>query len=139
MAAVVAATMATFVAACGDGRPPFCDDLAKSATMSTLSKALQTQNLDRARAAAKEFSDLAGSAPNDIHSDMQDLAGAVSDIVDLLTAERNAVPGAGDNGQGDAAAVEQQRDRLNNRLADLAATSAKVEQWASRQCGIDLR
>ncbi|HPU39101.1 MAG TPA: hypothetical protein PLS63_05975 [Microthrixaceae bacterium] len=137
--AVTASTMVTFTAACGDGRPAFCDDLAKSATMSALSKALQTQDLDRARTAAKEFSGLADAAPTDIRSQVQDLAGAVSDVVDLLAAERNAVPGAGDDGQGDAAAVEQQRDRLNSRMADLSATSAKVEQWASQQCGIDLR
>lgn len=131
--------MVMFIAACGDGRPGFCDDLAKSATMSSLSKALQTQNLDRARTAAKEFSGLADAAPSDIRPDMQDLAGAVTDVVDLLAAERNAVPGAGSDGQGDATAVEQQRLRLNNRLADLSATSAKVQRWASEQCGIDLR
>lgn len=107
--------------------------------MTALSKALKTQDLDRARKAAKGFAELADAAPTDIRSDVQDLASAVNDVVELLAAQRNALPGAGEDGKGDAAAVEQQRDRLNKRLADLSTTSAKVEQWASKECGIDLR
>ena len=137
--AVLAVTAVVAVSTgCGDGRPAFCDDLARAADMDDLSAALRAQDLDRARTAAREFSDLADGAPEDLRPDMQDLAGAVSEIVDLLSAERNAMPGAGHEGQGDAAVVERQRDELNERLDDLAVTSSRVERWASRECGLDL-
>lgn len=135
-AIALASTLA--VASCSDGRPAFCDDLSRSADMSSLSDALAAQDLGKARTAAEEFSDLAEQAPDSIRSDMQDLATAVSGIVELLAAERNAVPGAGTDGQGDAAAVEQQRDELNRRLEELSSTSSRVERWASRECGLDL-
>ncbi len=139
-AVAAAAALAAVVAlgSCSDGRPAFCDDLSRSADMSSLSEALASQDLDKARTAAEEFSELADKAPSAIQPDMQDLASAVSGIVDLLTAERNAVPGAGTDGQGDAAAVEQQRDQLNRQLEELSATSSRVERWASRECGLDL-
>ncbi len=126
-------------AACNDGRPDFCDDLARSADMKGLNDAFQAQDLGRARAAADRFSELAAAAPSDIRDDFEDLANAVEDIVELLAAERSATPGAGDDGQGDAAAVEQQRDQLNRRLDELSATSSSVERWASRECGLSLR
>lgn len=124
--------------ACGDGRPAFCDDLARAADMDALSAALRAQDLDKARRAAREFSDLADGAPSEVRPDLQDLARAVSGIVDLLGAERNAMPGAGREGQGDAAVVERQRDDLNERLDELATTSSRVERWATRECGISL-
>ncbi|UDY35659.1 hypothetical protein [Dermatobacter hominis] len=137
-AALALAVGAVTTGACGDGRPGFCDDLSKQADMSALSSALESQDLDRARTAAEQFSELAGSAPDDIRSDMQDLADAVEQIVELLAADRNAVPGAGDEGQGDAAVVEQDRDELNRRLEEMATTSSRVERWASRECGVTL-
>ena len=106
--------------------------------MSALTDALDAQDLDRARTAAEEFSLLADQAPSEVRSDLQDLADAVDGIVELLAAERNAVPGASTDGQGDAAAVEQQRDALNERLEALSTTSSRVERWASRECGVTL-
>lgn len=125
--------------ACSDGRPEFCDDLAKSADMTALTKALEAQDLDKARSAADQFSELAMAAPADIRDDFEDLAHAVAGIVDLLATERSTTPGAGEDGAGDAAVIEQQRDRLNRQLDELSSTSSKVERWASRECGLDLR
>jgi hypothetical protein len=135
---VAGAALAVSAAGCGDGRPAYCNDLAGVADMSALSSALESQDLGRAREAAQRFSELAGGAPDDIRSEMEDLADAVEAIVELLTADRNAVPGAGEDGQGDAADVERQRDELNRRLEDLATTSSRVERWAARECGVEL-
>ena len=137
-AVAVTLVVAAIASACGDGRPAFCDDLSRSADMSELSAALESQDLDRARTAAEQFSELAAGAPEGIRTEMQDLAEAVEGIVELLAADRNAVPGAGDEGQGDAAVVEQDRDELNRRLEELAGTSSRVERWASRECGVTL-
>jgi hypothetical protein len=134
--ALALAALAT--TACGDGRPAFCDELSKAADMSELSAALESQDLGKARTAAESFSELAAAAPDDIRTEMEDLADAVERIVGLLAADRNAVPGAGEQGQGDAAVVEQDRDELNRRLEELATTSSQVERWAARECGVTL-
>ena len=134
---------------CGDGRPPFCDDLARNADLGALTKALDARDLRAARRAADEFRDLADGAPADVRADMAALAAAVSDIVGLLSDERTAGPGTqgststtaptGDGAtDGDPADVGQRREELNRRLADLSGTSARVEDWASHTCGITL-
>jgi hypothetical protein len=148
----------------GDGRPGFCDDLAKNADLGALTKALDGQDLAAARRAAAEFEDLADGAPAPIRDDLEDLAHAVSDIVGLLTAERASGPSTGGTATSttapgtapttgapsstdgtsatpstdDPAAVEQRRESLNRRLADLSATSSRVEDWATHTCGISL-
>ncbi|MBS1838702.1 MAG: hypothetical protein JST64_13500 [Actinobacteria bacterium] len=128
-------------AACGDGRPPFCDDLTRSASMSTLSKALSSRDLAKARAAAKDFRDLADSAPEGTRADLRDLATAVSDIVDLIAEERNTALGAdpgGSRGRNDTAGADQARTELNQRLGELSTVSSRVERWAERNCGLRL-
>ncbi len=155
--ATVVLVVGALATGCGDGRPAFCDDLAKGADLGALTKALDAQDLAAARHAASEFEDLADGAPDDVRSEMQDLASAVTDIVGLLTAERASGPttgnpsttttapgspsttaGASPSTTGDPADVEQRREALNRRLADLGATSSKVEDWASHTCGITL-
>ena len=78
-AVLALAAVAAASTGCGDGRPAFCDDLARAADMDALSAALRAQDLDRARTAAREFSDLADGAPEDLRPDMLDLARAVSE------------------------------------------------------------
>jgi hypothetical protein len=126
------AVVALLLSSCGDGQPEYCQDLAKGADMAALTKALDAQDLAAARTAASDFRELATSAPSDIRPDMEDLAGAVTDIVGLLSAERTAGPGA------DPAEVEQRREDLNQRLGGLSTTGSRVEDWASRNCGISL-
>lgn len=127
---------------CGDGRPAFCDDLAHSAGMSELNAALKSHDLDKARLAASRFHDLADGAPEDIRSDLGDLATAVSDIVELIGRDRSAVPGAGEgdrkDGRSGEPTVEQDRSDLNARLGRLSTTSSRVERWAQRNCGLSL-
>jgi hypothetical protein len=134
---------------CGDGRPSFCDDLARNADLKGLSSALEAKNLPRARSKAKEFQDLADGAPADVRDDLKDLADSVADIVGLLGAERTAgptvastVPGAttttSGSPAGDPAELERLREDLNRRLAELSTTSSRVQDWASRTCGITL-
>lgn len=139
---VVAPTAA--LAACSDGRPAFCTDLRRAAGMSALTGALQSQNLARARTEARAFRDLADRAPGGVRADLRDLAGAVSDIVALISEERGAVLGAeGGSGtdarRGDTPGAEQDRDELNARLGDLALVSSRVQRWAQRNCGLTLR
>ena len=140
--------VAGLLSGCGDGRPGFCDDLARSADLSGLTAALEARNLPRARQAAADFQDLADGAPPDIRDDIRSLAGSVADIVGLLGAERTSGPGvttttAGDGPaappSADAADVERRREDLNRRLGELSGTSSRVEDWASRTCGITLR
>ena len=38
----------------------------------------------------------------------------------------------------DPAEVERRREELNERLGELSATSSEVEDWARRNCGIEL-
>ncbi len=106
--------------------------------MDALTSALESQDLGKARTAAQQFAELADGAPDDIRPQMRDLAEAVEEIVELLAADRSAVPGAGEQGQGDAAVVQQDRDQLNQRLEELSTTSSQVERWASRECGVTL-
>lgn len=106
--------------------------------MKALTRSLESQDLERARDAADRFRSLADDAPDDIRSDMGDLADTVSEIVELLGDERSAVPGAGNSGGGDAADAQQKRDELNRRLDEMAATSSRVQRWAFRNCGLDL-
>jgi hypothetical protein len=159
-AAVVAAALSvsvvagTLLGACGDGRPGYCDDLARTADLGALTTALAAKDLPAARQAASDFRDLAEGAPAAVRSDMVALAAAVTDIVGLLSAERTAGPGSAASSSttstvGDApstsapatadpADVEQRREELNQRLAALSITSSRVEDWASRNCGISL-
>ena len=146
------AVTAVILSSCGDGQPDYCQDLARNADMGSLTKALDAKDLKAARAAAAEFKDMAASAPSDIRSDMDDLAAAVTDIIGLLSAERMAGPGAGatsttsttaasgttPSSGSDPADVEQRREELNRRLGELSVTSSRVEDWASRNCGISL-
>jgi hypothetical protein len=53
----------------------------------------------------------------------------VSDVVGILEADKAGA---------DPAALERQREELNNRLAELGRRSTSVQTWASRECGIDL-
>lgn len=125
---------------CGGGQPAYCDDLRRSADMTALNAALRSQDLGKARTAADEFRDLADGAPDDVRSDMRDLAAAVGDIVDLIGQERSATAGAhGTEAGGSAAGVDQRRGELNTRLGELAAVSSRVERWAQRNCGLSLR
>jgi hypothetical protein len=143
------AVLVAVPAACGDGRPDFCDDLARNANLSALTRALEDRNLPKAREAAAQFRDLADGAPGAVRGDLVDLADSVVDIVGLLGAERTAGPGATTTAPGatsapsgtpagDPADVERLREDLNRRLAELSATSSRVEDWASRECGINL-
>lgn len=140
-------TVALFAgpASCGDGRPAFCDDLARSADMSALRSALDARDLARARAAASDFRDLTDGAPDDVRSDLRDIATAISDIVDLIAAQRGATLGAegGRTPQSDGtqtvSGVDQDRAKLNARLGELSTTSSRVERWAARNCGLNLR
>lgn len=143
VAAVVVLVTTVATGGCGDGRPAFCDDLAGSVDMTALTRALDAHDLGRARVAAQRFRDLSDRAPGAIRSDMQALAGAVGDIVDLVGAERSTTTG-GDHGAvtGDAKNspdVEQDRNELNSRLSELSTVSSRVERWAQRSCGISLR
>jgi hypothetical protein len=150
-AVVVAAgaILSIVLVGCGDGRPAFCDDLARSADLSALSRALEARNLPKAREAAAQFRELADGAPEPVRGDLTDLADSVVDIVGLLGAERTSGPAAtttapgspgtpSDTPPGDPADVERLREDLNRRLAELSATSSRVENWASRECGINL-
>jgi len=143
------AILSTVFVGCGDGRPAFCDDLARNADLSALSRALEARNLPKAREAAAQFQELADGAPQAVRGDLVDLADSVVDIVGLLGAERTAGPGATTTAPGasstpsgtppgDPADVERLREDLNRRLAELSATSSRVEDWALRECGISL-
>jgi len=141
---VLALASLAVVASCGDGRPAFCDDLARSANMSALTSALDARDLTKARAAATDFRELADRAPDDVRSDLRDLAAAISDIVDLIAAQRGATLGAEggrtpqDDGTQTVSGVDQDRAKLNTRLGELSTVSSRVERWAARNCGLTL-
>lgn len=126
----VGIALSLVLAACGDGRPAYCDDLTRNAQLGTLTRALEARDLGRARRAATAFRGLADAAPADIRADMRALARAVADIVGLLEAEQSAGPNPAD--------VERRREELNRRLGQLSATGSRIENWASRTCGITL-
>ena len=128
-ALVVGLALVTAAAACGDGTPKFCDSLARQSDVARLSAALDAGDLPKARREAARFSKLAEEAPDEVRPDLKALASGVSDVVGILEADK-----AG----GDPAALERQREELNNRLAELGRRSTSVQTWASRECGIDL-
>lgn len=132
-AAVVAFAVLVAGAACGDGRPAFCDDLARNAGMTQLRRALDAGDLRAAQAATDRFVQLADAAPPDVRPDLRAVARGVDDVVALLRADR------ADAGTTDAELAARRREDLDRELADLARRSARVEAWASRTCGLDLR
>ena len=124
---------------CGDGRPAFCDDFAKAADLKGLRSALDTGDLTKAEKEAARLERVARDAPADVRSDLQSLAKGVSDIVDLIAADRSAAPaGSTTVTTSEPADVERQREALDQRLGDLSTQSARVATWASRNCGLDL-
>ena len=128
-ALAVVIVLAAVAVGCGDGTPKFCDSLARQADMGRLSSALDAGDLPKARREAARFSKLAEEAPDEVRPDLKALASGVSDVVRILEADK-----AG----GDPAALERQREELNNRLSELGRRSTSVQTWASRECGIDL-
>ena len=128
-ALAVGVTVLVVAAGCGDGTPKFCDSLARQADMARLSAALDAGDLPKARREANRFSKLAEEAPDEVRPDLKALASGVADVVGILEA---------DEAGGDPAALERQREELNNRLAELGRRSTSVQTWASRECGIDL-
>ncbi len=126
--AVVA--VALLCVGCGDGTPEFCEPLERSADLSALSDALEAGDMEVASAEARRLADLSTDAPAEIRSDLEALADAVIDIVDLIADETT--------GDGDAGEVERQRDELNDRFGDLDQRSDRVSVWALRECGIRL-
>lgn len=140
-AALLTLLLASPMTSCSDGRPAFCDDLARAADMSALTKALDARDLDKARVAARDFRDLADAAPGSIRAELRDLAGAVSDIVELIAEERNAslgAAGATNPGKGTEPGADQSRTELDARLGELSAVSSRVGRWAERNCGLRL-
>lgn len=154
------AVLGSAAAACGDGRPAFCDDLARDGDLGGLTKALSAGELAGAQDEAARLTDLADAAPADIRDQFGALAEAVADIVDLLEVEAAGgppgtvppdadAPAGGDQttttattvaggAGGDPAEVERRREELNERLGELSGTSSDVENWARRNCGIEL-
>lgn len=122
--------MTTSVAACTDGTPAFCGPLREQADLVELADALDAGDLDLASAEARRLADLAADAPPEIRSDLQKLADAVVDLVDLLADERA--------GKGDADDIERRRARLNEELAELDQRTERVSDWASSECGLRL-
>ena len=84
--------LGSVAAACGDGRPAFCDDLARDGDLGGLTGALSAGRLAGAKEEAGRLTDLAEAAPADIREQFGALADAVADIVDLLEAEAAGGP-----------------------------------------------
>ena len=152
-AILVVLAFAAGLAACGDGRPDFCDEFAKVADLKALRTALDGSDLPRARREASALEELAASAPDDIRADLEKLADAVSDIVKLVsddrgtatttTAPTSTAPTTPTRPPATTTTVapaelERRREELNSRLADLSQQSATVGAWASRTCGLEL-
>ncbi len=128
MAAVL--VVATCSTACTDGTPAFCGPLREQADLAELAEALDAGDLEVASAEARRLSDLAADAPPEIRTDLQELADAVVDLVELLADERA--------GGGDAEDIERRRSRLNDELAALDQRSERVSEWAATECGLRL-
>jgi hypothetical protein len=130
--------VATMLASCGDGTPPFCDALEDTADLTAISSALEEGDLETARAEAQRLRDLAADAPSEIRADFTALAGAVADIVVLLQRDERSRDSSEEGPAVGAADVERSRDELNSRFGDLDRRSTRVSTWAARECGIDL-
>ena len=93
-----------------------------------------------ARAEARRLSDLAATAPSELRSDLEELAAAVGEIVDLLAAEAEAAaaPEDDDEATRPPADVIRQREELNRRAGELDQRSRRVSDWARRECGLEL-
>jgi hypothetical protein len=132
-------------AACGDGRPAFCDDLSEQAALDGLTSALEGGDLGAAAEEAAALRDLASAAPREIRPQFEALASGVVDLVALLEAER--APGDGGDADGptpddgnvtDPAEVERLRKELNDRLGELTDDSSEVSAWTEENCGFSL-
>lgn len=128
--ALAVLVVTTAVAACTDGTPAFCGPLREQADLAELADALDSGDLEVASAEARRLADLAGDAPPEIRSDLEELADAVVELVELLADERV--------GTGDADDIERRRARLNEELAELDQRSERVSEWASTECGLRL-
>ena len=126
---VAVALLGLVAAACGDGTPSFCTDLARQADLRRLAAALDAGDLPRAAREADRLRQLAGSAPDAVRSDLTALADGLAHVVDVVRDQQ---------GGADPTALERRRDQLNERLAELGRRSRNVSAWASRECGVDL-
>jgi hypothetical protein len=126
--AVALLLMATL--GCGDGTPGFCEPLRDNADLGELGSALDEGDLDVASAEAQRLNDLAKEAPVEIRADLEALADAVVQIVDLLADDVEGSTDAGD--------LERRREQLNDELAELDQRSERVSTWALEECGLRL-
>lgn len=129
-ALAVTTALVVSVSACGDGTPGFCTPFREQADLDALASALDKGDLDIASAEALRLADLADGAPPEVRADLQALADAVVQLVDLLADERGGVDDAGE--------MERRRARLNEELAELDQRSDRVSEWAATECGIRL-
>lgn len=148
---------------CGDGRPDFCDQLQEVSSLRSLRTAIEQGDLSTARSEARRLREVADDAPPEVRSRFRALAGAVTDVVELLSAEQAPVtrgPGSGVEGTppgdrapttdggptagpapeagSEPAEVERRREQLNRRLGELGDDGSAVTAWAAETCGIDL-
>lgn len=142
----LAGLLAVALPSCGDGRPPFCDQLQRRAGLEDLTAAIERGDLETAAGEARALVELSASAPREVRPNLERLSEAVADVVALLEAERSSAEGSGGDGRPDratddrpgAADLQRRRDELNDRLGDLSADSSAVSAWTREHCGFTL-
>lgn len=128
--ALVAVALAGLLgpAACGDGQPEWCEELASVGDLEELASAITTSDGPTATEELDRFEDVAAAAPEAVRSDMEAIASTLRDVVAVAMAGESA----------DADELELQRDAANQRLAEMPAHIAAVTGWAEEECGIRL-
>jgi hypothetical protein len=116
------------LAGCGDDQLPWCSELASVADLEELATALSAGDSEGVAEGVERFTSVASSAPVEIRADMEAVADALSEVVEV------AMTGDG----ADPEDLELRREAVNAQLGRVTSNVAAVSAWAEQECGIRL-
>lgn len=125
---VAVAGAALVLSGCGDDQLPWCSELASVADLHELSTALSTHDSEAVSEELERFTSVATSAPVEVRADMEAVADALTEAVDVAMTGTDSDPDD----------LELRREAVNTQLGRVTSNVTAVSAWAEQECGIRL-
>ncbi|MCB1270517.1 MAG: hypothetical protein M9942_01935 [Microthrixaceae bacterium] len=128
LSVAVAALFSLLVGACGEDQHPWCAELESVVQLDELASSMASGDTEAAAGEVEHFSEVAAEAPGEIRAEMQAVAEALDQVVEVALTGADAAPDD----------LELRREALNDELGRVTDDVATVSSWAETECGVRL-